>query len=300
MRITQRAIATTSLQGLNNNLAAVNKLQQQLTSGKTISRPSDSPTGTNTSMYTRQDISGAEQQARNINDGMTVLNSTDSTLQSMLTQVQRVRSLTVQALNDGGMSDQPRQAIAAEVTGIRESLLGLANQVVQGRPLFGGVTTGKLAYTDQGAYVGVGGSNGIDVKPVMRRVSDVEAIRVDITGPEAFGVPGTDKDLFSVVNGIVDDVADPTLLAGHLADLDAAIKSMLTATADVGTRTARMETADRVNASRQLTLAAQLADTEDVDLAKTIMQLNMQQTGYQAALQATAQAIQPTLLDFLR
>jgi flagellar hook-associated protein 3 FlgL len=299
MRITQRAIVTTSLQGLSSNLAAVNKLQQQLTSGKTISRPSDSPTATNTSMYTRQDIASNAQHARNITDGTTVLDSTDSALQDMLDQVQRVRALTVQALNDGAMSDQPRQAIATEVTSLRESLLNQANQVVQGRPLFGGVTTGGKAYTDDGDYVGVGGANGIEA-PVLRRVSDVEVIRVDVTGPEAFGDPDSGKDLFAVVGNIAADVDDPTALAGHLDDLDAVIRQMLTANAAVGTRQARMETARTVNAGQQLTLSSQLSATEDVDLAKTIMELNMQQTGYQAALQATAQVIQPTLLDFLR
>jgi len=299
MRITQRAIVQTSLLGLNANQVAVNKLQQQLTSGTMISRPSDSPTGTNTSMYTRQDIAGAEQQARNITDGMTMLDSTDSALRDMLTQAQRVRTLTVQALNDGGMNEQSREAIAIEVTGLRESLLGQANQVVQGRPLFGGVAMGSRAYDDDGGYVGIGGTDGIEAH-VMRRVSDVEAIRVDITGPEAFGDPASGRDLFAVVGNIAADVDDPTALAGHLDDLDVAIKQMLTAAADIGTRSARMETAEIVNAGRQLTLTAQLADTEDVDLPKTMMELNMQKTGYEAALQATAQAIQPTLLDFLR
>ena len=37
MRITQRAVALTSLQGLNRNLDAVGRLQQQLTSGRLIS-----------------------------------------------------------------------------------------------------------------------------------------------------------------------------------------------------------------------------------------------------------------------
>jgi flagellar hook-associated protein 3 FlgL len=300
MRITQRAVTLTALQGLNGNLNAVNKLQQQLTSGTTISRPSDSPTGTNTSMLTRADMAGVEQQSRNITDGTAVLNATDAALQDMLRQVHRVRDLTVQALNDGAMNDQSRQAIAAQVGGLRESLLGQANQVVQGRPLFGGVTTGKQAYDAGGLYVGIGGAVGDPVIPLTRRVSDVEAIRVDITGPEAFGDPAGGKDLFAVVQNIVTHVSDPTALAGDLDDLDAAINTMLTATAEVGTRGARMETAASVNAGAQLNLTAKLAANEDVDLPKTIMNLQMQQVGYQAALQATAQAIQPTLLDFLR
>jgi flagellar hook-associated protein 3 FlgL len=300
MRITQRAIALTSLQGLNSNLAAVNKLQQQLTSGKTISKPSDSPTGTNTSMLTRQAMAGATQYARNISDGSTVLDATDAALQDMLAQVRRVRDLTVQALNDGAMSASSRQAIATEVTGLRASLLGQANQVVQGRPLFAGPTSGTVAYQENGTYAGVGGTDGVGVVPLTRRVSDVEAIRVDITGPEAFGDPRSGRDVFGVVADVAAHVGDPTALAADLADLDARIDDMLEAAADVGTRAARMESAASVNAQLQLSLTARLKDTEDVDLAKTIMELQMQQTGYQAALSATAQAIQQTLVDYLR
>src|SRR3954454_24133864 len=194
MRITQRAVTLTSLQGLNGNLAALAKMQQQLTSGKTISQPSDDPTGTNTSMITRLGIEGVTQHARNISDGQTFLDATDSALQNVLDQVRKVRDLTVQALNQGAQSPASQQAIATEVTGIRESLLGQANQVVQGRPLFGGVTNGSKAYDATGAYVGVGGANGIAVKPLERRISDVETIRVDLTGPEAFGDPAGGKD----------------------------------------------------------------------------------------------------------
>jgi flagellar hook-associated protein 3 FlgL len=218
----------------------------------------------------------------------------------MLDQVRRVRDLTVQALNTGSSSAASDTAIATEVNGVRESLIGQANQVVQGRPIFGGVTTGNLAYDSTGAYVGAGGANGIPVQPVNRRVSDVEAIRVDITGPEAFGDPASGKDLFAVVANVAAHVGNGTALSQDLSDLDAVINKLTTAAADIGTRSARMDTAASVNSSQALTLQAKLSDTEDVDLPKTIMELQMQQTGYQAALSVTAKALQPTLVDFLQ
>ena len=307
MRVTQRSIATTSLQGLNRNLDAIGRLQQQLTSGKTINKPSDDPTGTNAAMQTRQELAGATQHARNISDGIGLLDSTDSALQNMTRQVQRVRDLTVKGLNTGGLGLPARQAIATEVAGLRESLLGLANTKVQGQPIFGGITSGGSAYDQAtGAYLGyggtpaAGGAPAVPVYPVNRQVSDADAIRVDITGPEAFGTPGED-DLFALVGKIAADVvADPEALQVHLAALDVALNRLTTASADIGTRTRRMETAKQVNADLQLSLTSRSADIENVDLAKTIMNLTMQQTGYEAALGATAKAIQPTLLDFLR
>jgi flagellar hook-associated protein 3 FlgL len=122
---------------------------------------------------------------------------------------------------------------------------------------------------------------------------------VDTTGPEAFGPAGA--DLFAIVDKIATDVvSNPTNLAGHLTDLDSVMKGMLTAVADVGSRAARVEREEQVNADRSLTLSSQLAETENIDLPNTIMRLQMQQVGYEAALSATAKALQPTLLDYLR
>jgi flagellar hook-associated protein 3 FlgL len=293
VRITQRAVALTSLQGLNRNLDSLGKLQQQLTSGRLISAPSDSPTGTNRAMQTRADQAASAQQARNITDAKGWLEQTDSTLQEMLDTARRVRDLTVQGSSTGSTSDVSAQAIATEVSQLRDGLLSLANRTIGGRPLFGGVTPGTKAYDASGAYVGLAGP------PVTRRVSDTEVVRVDTAGPVAFGPAGA--DIFAIADKIATDVvANPAALATHLADLDTAMKGMLTAVADVGARAARVEREEQVNADRSLTLSSRLAETENIDLPNTIMQLQMQQTGYEAALSATAKALQSTLLDYLR
>ena len=297
MRITQKAVVLTSLQGLNRNLEAVGKLQQQLTSGRLINAPSDSPTGTNEAMRTRSDRAAVEQFGRNIADADNQLAITDSTLQQMMDVTRRVRDLTVQGASTGSSSEASRRALATEVTSLRESLLGLANTTVQGRPIFGGVATGTKAYDgDTGTYLGMAGTSGADV---MRRVSFTESVRADLTGPEAFGPPGA--DLFALVGRIADDLTnDPAALGQGLDDLDAAMKRMLGGVADVGARAARIEREQQINSDLALSLESRLGQVENVDLPNTIMRLEMQQVGYQAALQATAKVIQPTLMDFLR
>jgi flagellar hook-associated protein 3 FlgL len=300
VRITQKAVAQTALLGLNRNLTELGKLQQQLTSGKVVSKPSDSPTGVNRAMQIRQDQAAVTQQARNISDAQGWLDTTDTTLRTITAQVQRVRDLTVQASNDGATSDTGRNAVATELREIRKSLVGLANTAVDGRPLFGGVTTGDAAYREDGGYVGVGGAAGIPVVEVTRRIADGEDVRIDVVGPEAFGDPAG-VDLFALVGRIADDVmGDPAALAGDLDALDASLERLLTAVSTIGARSKRVETAAQTNTDVQLSLSRQLAEVEDVDLPKTIMQLQFQQTGYQAALSATAQVIQPSLVDFLR
>src|SRR4051794_20584371 len=240
MRVTQRSIATTSLQGLNRNLDAISKLQQHLTSGKTINKPSDDPNGTNSAMQTRQELAGATQYARNISDGMSMLDATDSALQNMIAQVHRVRELAVQGSNTGSMSDASRAAIQTEVSGIRDSLLALANTTIQGQPIFGGVTSGAIAYNVvDGSYQGVGGTDGADF-PVTRKVSDTDSIRIDITGPEAFGVTTpagvtpASRDLFKLVGDIAEHAGSaPEALAGDLDGLDEALDRLLKRASDI-------------------------------------------------------------------
>jgi flagellin-like hook-associated protein FlgL len=296
VRITQRAVALTSLQGLNRNLDAVGKLQQQLTSGKLISAPSDSPTGTNRAMQTRSEQAAVAQQGRNITDAKSWLEQGDSTLREMLDTSRRVRDLTVQGLNSGSLTEASQKALATEVNSLQEGLIGLGNTNVQGRPLFGGTTPGNKAYNADGTWAGQAGP------PITRKVSGSEMVRVDVTGPEAFG--DDSSNLFTIVADIGKDLdastGDPTKLAGHLAKLDAVMQRMTTAVADIGSRAARVERAEEMNFDRSLGLEQSLGETENIDLPNTIMRLNMQQVGYEAALAATAKAISPTLMDYLR
>jgi flagellar hook-associated protein 3 FlgL len=54
------------------------------------------------------------------------------------------------------------------------------------------------------------------------------------------------------------------------------------------------------NDSGAITLQSNLSNVEDIDLPKVMMDFQMQQVAYQAALSATAKVIQPSLADFLQ
>src|SRR5690348_16990287 len=95
-RVTQRSIATHTLAGLQGNLSRLGDLQQKLSSGKQISKPSDSPTDTVAAMQMRSQISGNTQWSRNAADGIGWLGTIDQTLSSAMDSARRARDLTVQ------------------------------------------------------------------------------------------------------------------------------------------------------------------------------------------------------------
>ena len=303
MRITQRALTANSLIGINNNLVALTKYQNQLSTGKVLTKPSDSPTDTNKSMQTRSGLASLNQQARNITDATSRLDQADSALNTMQDLLQRVQVLTTQGLNTGAADATSSAALATEVAALRESMLGVANTTVAstGQPIFGGVTAEEVAYQSDGTYA------GIDGYPVTRRIGGNEDIRVDITGTEAFGTtdPATGtRDLFTVVQDIATrltaDPIDGEALAADLTALQQAQDLLSTAQATVGARAARVDDAAALTLDRDLTLTAQLSTIEDVDIARATLELSAQQVGYQAALAVAGQVLQPTLMDYLR
>jgi len=300
MRITQRMMTQNSLAGVNRNLTAVSSLQDQLSTGKAINKPADSPTGTNSAMQLRGALALNGQYDRNMTDGRTWLSTADTTLTSMINQVQAVRTLAVQAANDT-LSDTDRQALAAQVDQLRLGLLGMANTQLQGRSLFGGATAGTSAYAPDGTYVGRGGTATDPVVPNNRRISDAATVRVDVTGAEAFGDQTQGDDLFAVIDKISSAAtSDPSALGTQLDALDTALGRITSALAGVGARLNRVEDAQSVNTDQKLTLTGQLSSVEDVDMAQAISALTLHQTSYQAALAVASKSLQTSLVDYLR
>ena len=293
-RVTESSIHTRVLNNLQKNLAKGEKIQRQLSSGKQINRPSDSPTGTVKSMQLRGEARATEQHSRNADDGLGWLNSLQSTLDSGSTMVNRVRDLTVQALSSGSNDVQSNKALSTEVAQLKESLIGYANTRYLDRPIFGGATVGQVAFDGAGVFVG-------DTTQTMRTVGAGAKVRVDANGVDAFGVPG-DTQLFTVLEEITKNMesGNTAALTDNLKNLDIASNQLKSTLSEVGARYNRVEGMKQSAQDRLLSVTSQLSDVEDVDLPKTIMDMQMQQTSYQAALAATAKVIQPSLIDFLR
>jgi flagellar hook-associated protein 3 FlgL len=292
-RVTHRSIATTSLAGLQHNISRLGDIQQQLSSGKRVTKASDSPGGAVAAMQYRSDIAAQNQYTRNADDGLGWLGRADTALTSVVDQVNRARDLVLQAKSGSAFNDPiARAAFATEIDGIRETVLGLANSTYLGRPIFGGTTDKKIAFNADGTYAG-------DQGKVERRLSDNTSVRVDVDGEDAFGT-GTSQ-LFAVLKTVSDSLrGDGSGLDAALTGIDKGAKTVLSNLTGVGVRYGQVEQMRQAASDRVLGMSTQLSDVEDIDLPWTITEMSLRQTAYQAALAATARVVQPSLLDFLR
>ncbi|MEI5675485.1 MULTISPECIES: flagellar hook-associated protein FlgL [Nocardioides] len=294
VRVTQSMLSQRSLLGVQTGLARLAATQEHLTTGRVLNRPSDSPTDSTIAMRLREQMADQKQYARNAQDGLAWLGSIDTTLSSMTTDVRRARDLALQGANTGSMSATSREALATEIDQIRDGLIARGNASYLGRPLFGGVTSDGQAFDpDTGAYSG-------DAGTVSRTIATGVEIRVDVTGTDVVGPNG---------NSLFDHLAalSTALRSGDEAGVDTAItqlsgrlETISNVQADVGTRYLRVEGAVDAGADALLTLTSQLSEIENADLPSTIVDLQLQEVAYQAALAATSRVMQPSLVDFLR
>lgn len=301
-RITNRSINRTVMDGLQANIGRMQKLQEQLSSGKQVSRPSDSPVATVSAMQYRSELRQTAQHARNAQDGLSFLGITDQTLTGMLGDAGRVRQLVLAGLN-GTASGAEREALAAEVDSLRSGLLDAANTKYLDRPIFAGTKNVATAYdrTD-GAFLGNVGDEAVAAATgkVERGVAPGVTVRVNLTGPEVFGAAG--DDLFKLLEDISGHLrsGDTDALGADLGALDDRLLDIQNQLAKVGARYHQVEIMRDRATNNELTLTHGLSEVEDIDLPKTIVDLQLQEVAYQAALSATGRVIQPSLLDFLR
>lgn len=288
-RITYGMTAATSLRGLQAGLGRVQELQEQLSSGRRLQRPSDDPVAAAASMRLRSAKVADEQYQRNSDQAMGRLTVTDSALTALSDRVRAVRELMV-ASHNGALNADGRTALAGQVSALRAEVVSLYNTTYLDRPVFGGTVPGRLAVDPA-----TGGYLGNDA-PVEVRVSADATMRTDVPGT------GAAADVLpAVLDAVALSVASSTgATTADFAALDGAFSQIQRALGDVGARTQRLENTRSSVETHRLDLVSRISENEDVDLPETIMNLQSQQVGYQAALGATAKVLQISLLDFLR
>jgi flagellar hook-associated protein 3 FlgL len=299
-RVTQQTVQRSTLANLQTNLSAMSDLQNRLSGNKRLTKPSDDPAGTASALALRSSLRQIEQHARNIDDGIGWLTTIDTALTTSVGLVGKARDLTVQGSNTGSLTPEAREALAQEIEGLRDNLMGQANASYLGRSVFAGTSNAETvvaAKGDPATYVPAGGSGTVE-----RRVNADTTVRVDVAAADAFGTDaGGSTSVFSTLDDIARALRSPSgNPSEHLAALDSHRDGMLRQLAGVGARHNQVLAAQSTALAQKVELTGQLSGVEDADLAASIVELQMQEASYKAALGATSRVLQPTLMDFLR
>lgn len=289
-RVTHNMMSDKFLTNLSSVFGRLQKVHDQLTSGRRIQRPSDDPPGATKALSLRSALQLNEQYLRTIDLSKSWLDTSEAALSTLTDVVQRSRELAIQGANDT-LTAVDRAASAKELDQLVGSALAAANTQQLGSYLFSGTKITTSPFSLAGSTVTYNGNTGL----MQREIGPGLTVPVNVTGDQLTSSLQTLVDLRDAFN-----TGTSAAVSAQLDPLDAALNQILKLRADVGARINRFDFTDQRLQDIQLSLTALLSGVQDVDTAETASKFAQEQTAYQAALAAGGKAIQPSLMDFLR
>jgi flagellar hook-associated protein 3 FlgL len=272
-------------------------IQNQLSSGQEIAKPSDDPFGTIRALNLDTSIQQNDQYLKNIEDSMGWIEATDSALSGMGDVLLRIRELTIYGAN-GALSDTDLDAISEEIKQNIEQIAEIGNTNFDGRYVFSGQSTTTRPFEVIDNEI-VYASN--DSGALSREISKDVTIDINVPGTELIN-SGT-EDLSVTLQNVYARMTEgdnTSLSEDSLVRLDEHIEHLLSVRAEVGAKNNRVDSARLRNESENINLTELYSKTMDIDIAEKVMEYSMMEMVYQSSLATGAKILQPTLLDYLR
>ncbi|MDN4503190.1 flagellar hook-associated protein FlgL [Alteromonadaceae bacterium BrNp21-10] len=175
MRISTNQLYDRAIKGVLDNQRDLSHVQQQLSSGKKLLRPSDDPVGASQVIRLTEHLDQLKQFQENNNLLVNALEQEEVVMRSLKSSMDRARLLTIQAGN-GIFAEQDRAAIGIEIEQIRNEVFDLMNsRNAEGEYIFAGYQSHSPAFeynpsspNNKYNFVGDDGQNEIQISPSVR------------------------------------------------------------------------------------------------------------------------------------
>ena len=254
--------------GISND--SIMKSMEKLSSGERINRAGDDASGLAVSEKMRSQIRGLNQASRNIQNGVSFIQTTEGYLQETTDILQRIRELAVQSAN-GIYSDEDRMQIQVEVSQLVAEVDRIASQAQ-----FNGMNmlTGRFALEGDGIMQFQIGANVDQNTRVYIGTMTAHSLGLK-------GVQGSDEQI---------SISSPDQANLVLATVDSALKTVNKQRADLGAYQNRFEIAAKgINVAAENTQAAE-SRIRDTDMASQMVEFTRDQILTQARTAMLAQA----------
>jgi flagellin len=263
LRINSNVDAIAAHRHLSATSDAISQSMERLSSGLRINKAADDAAGLGISEKMRGQIRGLAQAQRNIQDGVSMVQTAEGNLDEVHSILQRVRELAVEYRN-GSLSAAGKGAIQSEVDQLSQEITRIGSSAV-----FNGVSllSGSSSVTFQ---VGA---------------NDSETIAVSFS------------NLATAVGSAYSNMATASLAA-----IDAAVDAVSAMRSGLGAVQNRLEHALSVTGVYQENLTSAESRIRDVDMAEEMVTLTKNQILQQAGTAMLAQANQApqSVLTLLR
>ena len=293
--INTNTLSLQAQQNLNSSQKTLNSAIERLSSGSKINSAKDDAAGQAIANRMSSQITGLDQASRNANDGISLAQTAEGSLNQINDNLQRIRELTVQAQN-GTNSASDIDSIQKEVNQRLEEINRVTTQTTfNGTDLFSSAASGSSFSIQVGANdnetidIQIGQSAGVTTGDTGWNMYAASAAGVALDNPSA-GTRAVQHQGFDVLSGTA------------LETLDTKLKSVDNARSDLGAVQNRFESAINTISTTSTNLSAARSRIEDADYATEVSNMSKAQILQQAGTSVLAQANQTTqgVLSLLR
>lgn len=301
MRVSNNNMAYGFLTSLNKSQQRQAQLNEQLSDGKAIHRPSDDPIRVIRSMRFQANLEQNDQFTQHVKDAQSWMDTSDSAIQNLDSLVIRAKELVTQAI--GPNPAIGFQAAAEEIDGLINSAVDLGNTKIGSRYVFAGQmdTTQPFTRNSDGTVTFNGDNNPVSMKITPGAVTpDNDAINTT-----ASSVFGSNMELFNQLNDIKNQLAtgNPDLqdLSNNgLAKLETIENRVIAAHTELGARMSNYEMMQNVLEGNDAIITSDLSAAEDLNVPRAIIDFKTAESVYRTALSVGARIMPTSLVDFLR
>lgn len=304
LRINQNIAAMNSYRNLSNTDNQLSKSLEKLSSGFRINRAADDAAGLAISEGLRSQVGGLKVAVRNSQDGISVVQTAEGALNESHSILQRMRDLSVQASNDGGLNDNAKTAIQKEVTELASELTRIADTTkFNGKELLKGDYDGVFQVgANVGEKINVTVNSGAAGSGFDAADLGVGSLNVTTAGTAGTAAVVDDPSTTGVDETAAAVPGTPSGAEAAITAIDTAIEKVSTARADLGAKQNRFDhTINNLNVTVE-NLSASESRIRDADMAQEMMQFTRNQILSQAGTSMLAQANQGSqgVLSLLR
>jgi flagellin len=268
MSIRTNVAAISSINSLGRTQGNLSNSLERISSGLRINRAADDAAGLGVATRMESDNTSLQQAMRNTNDGISMVQTAESSLEQLTNILIRFRELSVQAANETYSSDD-RTMIQTEMGQLKSEY----NRI-----------TSTSSFNEQSlldATVSISIQVGTDT-------ASTNQISFALSSFATSG--GAISAVSAVLNTNFANSAQVTVAAANLTNLDTAITALSTRRATIGAIQNRFENALAEASSLSQNLSASQSQILDVDYASESANMTRFQIQQQAGVAALAQA----------
>ena len=301
MQIGTKQFFQTQVTSMNDLQSQIGKIQEQVSSGKSILVPSDNPGGYTTAARLSRSEASIQQYSRNISVAKSRLGQEDTVLSSSANILSRLNELTIAGSN-GTNSQASRTAIADEMSQLSDQLVALGNtKDPNGDYLFGGYKTKNppfITTADGVAYVGDTGRKEVELAQGFSTPTSSNGNEIFMNASrDASGKP---ISIFQVIKNATTQLASGNLTNDNVSQIQAAVDHNSAYQSICGSRMQKVDNIDQNSQALLLNVQQDKSAVEDADLTKLATELQQKTLTLNASESVFAKVAQLSLFNYLK